>query len=224
MGGVPPGTGTLRNVEGYPIGGFWTKTIASAERDPTTHAVTNILCNNGPPSDGTPVACGQAFAVFVGTPTPKVIGAISNTLTIRNRLTLYALVDFKRGHRLLNANDSNRCGLNVCEARFFPERFSTEYLAAIAQSSITAGVLEPFVQDASFVKLREISAAYQLPQRWLTQTRVSRATLVLAARNLATWTDYNGIDPEVRYQGTTPQDQGLVPALTQFLATLNLRF
>ena len=74
------------------------------------------------------------------------------------------------------------------------------------------------------MKLREVSVSYQLPERWLTRAGVSRATLVVAGRNLATWTAYNGIDPEVRYQGTTPQDQGLVPALTQFVVTLTLGF
>jgi TonB-dependent SusC/RagA subfamily outer membrane receptor len=224
MGGVPPGTGILRNVEGFPIGGFWTKRIASADRDPTTHAITNVLCENGPPSNGTPVPCAQAFAVFAGTPTPKVTGGVANTFTILRRLTLYGFVDFKQGHKLLNANDANRCGLNVCEARFFPERYSTEYLAGITASSITAGVQDQFIQDASFVKLRELSATYRIPEGWLGRTGISSANIVVAGRNLATWSDYAGIDPEVRYQGTTPQDQGLTPALTQFVTSLVIRF
>ena len=52
-GGLPPGTGTFRDAEGYPIGGFWTKSIASADRDPTTHAIPRPLTQrsteNGPP-------------------------------------------------------------------------------------------------------------------------------------------------------------------------------
>jgi hypothetical protein len=225
LGGVPfVGGGILRSVEGYPIQGFWTRRIASADRDPVTHAVSNILCASGSPSDGTPVACAQALPVFVGTQTPKLIGAISNTVTLRRRVTLYALLDFKRGHKLLNANNVNRCDVNVCPPRFFPERYSTAYLASIAQSSRTAGVVAHEIQDASFLKLREVSLMYQLPERWLRGITVSSAALVIAARNLVTWTDYDGIDPEVRYQGTTPQDQGLVPALTQLVVTLNLGF
>ncbi len=168
--------------------------------------------------------CNQALPVFIGTSTPKVIGSIANTFTVGKRVTLYALFDFKRGHKLLNANDANRCAFGVCEALFFPERYSTAYLAAIQPSSITAGVLDPFIQDASFVKLREVSVTFQLPETWLAKAGVSRAAISVAGRNLVTWSSYHGIDPEVRYQGTTPQDQGLVPALTQFVATLNLRF
>ena len=217
-GGLPPGTGLTRDAEGYPIGGFWTKSIASADRDPTTHAITNVLCHT---TNGPPVACAQALPVFVGTPTPKLLGAITNTFTIGSRLTLHGMVDFKRGHKLLNGNDFNRCAANLCEARYFPERFSTEYLAAILPANI-ATVLEPFIQDASFVKLREVSASYRIPERWVARGGVSRATFTLAGRNLATWTDYNGIDPEVRLAAA--QDQGLIPNLTQFVASLHLAF
>jgi len=177
---------------------------------------------NGP--GGAPAPCSQALPVFIGTSTPKVIGSIANTFTVGKRVTLYGLVDFKRGHKILNANDANRCAFGVCEALFLPEKYSTAYLAAIQPSSISTGVLEPFIQDASFVKLREVSLTYHLPDRWLSRTGVTSAAITLAGRNLVTWSPYNGIDPEVQYQGTTPQDQGLVPPLTQFVATLNLRF
>ena len=220
-GGLSPGTGLLRDAEGYPIGGFWTKTIASATRN-ADNTVTNILCNNGPPTNGPPVACASALATFVGTPTPKVLGAVTNTFTIGKRLSLYALVDFKSGHKLYNANDANRCALNLCEARFFPENYSTEYLAAITPANVST-VQEPFIQDASHVKLRELSANYQLPESWLRRARLNRASVTLAGRNLHTWTDYNGADPEVRGPGG-PVDQGLIPALTQFLASFTIGF
>ena len=220
-GGLSPGTGTVRDAEGYPIGGLWTKTIASATRN-ADNTITNILCNNGPPTNGPPVACASALATFVGTPTPKVLGAVTNTFTIAKRLTIYALVDFKSGHKLLNANDANRCALNLCEARFFPEKYSTEYLAAITPANVST-VLEPFIQDASHVKLRELSANYQLPESWVRRARLNRASFTLAGRNLHTWTDYNGADPEVRGPGG-PVDQGMVPALTQFLASLTIGF
>ena len=220
-GGLSPGTGLTRDAEGYPIGGLWTKTIASATRN-ADNTVTNILCNNGPPTNGPPVACASALGTFVGTPTPKVLGAITNSFTIGRRLTLYAMVDFKSGHKILNSNDANRCASNLCEARFFPEKYSTEYLAAIVPANV-ATVLEPFIQDASHVKLRELSANYQLPEAWVQRARLSRASFTVAGRNLRTWTDYNGADPEVRGPGG-PTDQGLIPALTQFVASLNIAF
>jgi TonB-linked SusC/RagA family outer membrane protein len=56
-----------------------------------------------------------------------------------------------------------------------------------------------FVEDASFVKLRELSVGYRLrPQelRWL-PLGVGGVGLSAVGRNLLTWTNYRGFDPEV---------------------------
>lgn len=57
-----------------------------------------------------------------------------------------------------------------------------------------------YLEDASFVKLREITLAYELPATLrdrLLAGRARRLTLELSGRNLKTWTDYTGVDPEV---------------------------
>ncbi len=68
--GQPEGTiaavGTL-NREGYPIGGWFTKRVVSADRNPTTNLATNVMCDNG---EGAPVACASAPFLFMGTTTP----------------------------------------------------------------------------------------------------------------------------------------------------------
>lgn len=58
-----------------------------------------------------------------------------------------------------------------------------------------------FTEDADYVKLRELSVRYtltenQLPSAML-RAGISRATINLVGRNLHTWTDYRGFDPEV---------------------------
>lgn len=58
-----------------------------------------------------------------------------------------------------------------------------------------------FVEDADFVKLREVSIRYTVTEDRLPGTMrqigVTQATLNLIGRNLKTWTDYRGFDPEV---------------------------
>jgi TonB-linked SusC/RagA family outer membrane protein len=57
-----------------------------------------------------------------------------------------------------------------------------------------------FVEDAGFVKLRELSLKYRLPTRWaapLARLGASGASFSLIGRNLLTFTDYKGYDPEV---------------------------
>jgi TonB-linked SusC/RagA family outer membrane protein len=61
-----------------------------------------------------------------------------------------------------------------------------------------SGYDEPCVEDASFVKLREISVSYTFDQPWVARTLgMSSIDVRVAGRNLKTWTDYTGLDPEV---------------------------
>jgi hypothetical protein len=67
-----------------------------------------------------------------------------------------------------------------------------------------------FVEDASFVKLRELSLAYTLGQRWVRRgLGFSSVDLRLAGRNLMTWTDYRGLDPESNLGGAEYLTQGV---------------
>lgn len=51
-------------------------------------------------------------------------------------------------------------------------------------------------QDASFIKLKNISLSYTLPQAWLKKTKISNAKIYTLAQNIFTITNYYGIDPE----------------------------
>jgi TonB-linked SusC/RagA family outer membrane protein len=215
------------NIVGYPIGGLWTKRVVSADRDPTTNGAINVLCDGGPGK--APVACASAPFVYVGNPTPSKTFSLGNTLMLGNSLRLYALIDGRRGNRIWNQNEEIRCdglaGAPLCRANYYPLEYSPTYLADAALSAFVTGNLDAFMQDGSFVKLRELSATYFIPRRLL--PRVANPSITFAARELHTWTSYGGIDPEGAAQsggsnsGATAIDQGVVPPLTRFLVTFN---
>ncbi|HEX5726349.1 MAG TPA: SusC/RagA family TonB-linked outer membrane protein [Longimicrobiaceae bacterium] len=82
-----------------------------------------------------------------------------------------------------------------------------------------------FIEDASFVKLREVAAAYTVPARYVRRYGMSSLTLQLAGRNLHTWTDYNGADPETNLMGTSSirgQDYFNNPQTRQFSLSVSL--
>jgi len=59
---------------------------------------------------------------------------------------------------------------------------------------------KPYVQDGSYLKLRELSASYRLPQGVTSHmfgSRVKGATITLSGRNLIRITNFRGMDPEV---------------------------
>ena len=59
-----------------------------------------------------------------------------------------------------------------------------------------------YIHEADFIKWRELSLTFAVPQRFQTSDLLRGASLTLAGRNLATWTDYPGMDPEIAESGT----------------------
>jgi TonB-linked SusC/RagA family outer membrane protein len=58
------------------------------------------------------------------------------------------------------------------------------------------GPASSFVEDAGYVKLRDISVSYTFDQDWLQRFGFNTLDLTVSGQNLFTWTDYTGIDPE----------------------------
>jgi outer membrane receptor protein involved in Fe transport len=66
------------------------------------------------------------------------------------------------------------------------------------------GPASQFIEDASYVKLRDISISYSFrDQPWLQRIGFGTLDLQVSGRNLKTWTDYTGIDPESNLDGQT---------------------
>jgi TonB-dependent SusC/RagA subfamily outer membrane receptor len=215
-------------VEGYPIASYFIKRVVSAEVG-ADGTLISALCDGGQGS--APVDCATAPLVFAGSPIPKVTGAFTSTVTLFKNFRLYGLVDFKRGHRRLNTDHLIRCDLIVnCEEAVSPAGRDPKLLADIALGADLQTV-NSFIEDASFFKLREISASYTLPDRWAGTFGAQRATITVSGRNLHTWTSYGGLDPESQSSqggGTAERleffDQAVTPTLAQFVTTISLTF
>jgi TonB-linked SusC/RagA family outer membrane protein len=65
------------------------------------------------------------------------------------------------------------------------------------------GVMTPFIEDATFLKLREVSVGWLVPSRLTNAVGlgVRDVRLGISARNLKTWSNYSGLDPEVANLG-----------------------
>jgi TonB-linked SusC/RagA family outer membrane protein len=83
------------------------------------------------------------------------------------------------------------------------------------------------VEDAGYVKLREISATYTWQNaRVRNMTGFTAVEFRVAARNLKTWSDYSGVDPETNLEGSfgigRGQDYFNNPQTRSFILTINL--
>ncbi len=90
------------------------------------------------------------------------------------------------------------------------------------------GVSEPFVQDASWVRLRSVSLGVTLPARWTQRSFVKNVDVSLTGNNLILWTKYDGFDPESTTTNSGSNVEGFAgmtyPAVRSFLFSLNVGF
>ena len=214
---------TPRHQVGYPIASIFHKRIVSAELN-AAGAPINVMCDDG---NGGSVACASAPFVFFGRTIPKVEGAWSNSMTLFRNFRIYGLVDFKRGHWKANGSDRFRCVvLDRCRERWYPHEFDPKRIASIRAG--TDVLPDSYLHEANFARFRELSVAYTLPSSVASLGRFSRATVTLAGRNLHTWTDYPGLDPEASFLGGirggnfSVFEQTTLPPLRQWVFGLNL--
>jgi TonB-linked SusC/RagA family outer membrane protein len=102
-------------------------------------------------------------------------------------------------------------------------------LSAKRNAENAAG-LTAYLESATFVKLREVSLSYTLPQRWFgwASGRIHSARLSLEGRDLFLWSPYTGLDPEVNFIGNTQvargQDVTPYPPARSYFLGLDLGF
>jgi TonB-linked SusC/RagA family outer membrane protein len=107
----------------------------------------------------------------------------------------------------------------------------TATMGGYRRDLLNAGVAAPYVQDGSFVKVREITLSYGVPEglaRRLFGARAGDVRLSLTGRNLFTKTDYWGADPEVNNFGNQPVrgfvDLAPFPPSRSFFFNIDVRF
>jgi len=152
--------------------------------------------------------------VFAGNVLPTFEGSFTTNLTIKRNLRLYGLIDTRQGHKVRNFTDffretqlvrsDNRLDtLKLSRTERLrrygnPAAGQPAFVTETSGASMTVNdVQDDYIQDASFVRLRELSLSYTLPERWARVLRATTASFTIAGQNLAMWTDYEGFDPEV---------------------------
>ncbi len=260
LGGLPPqilqgfnpttGWAQQLYVEGFPLGAIFLKKVVSADIQGTgaDARAVNLMCEGGevvPESSasmplsrggGPAVPCAQAPNIFRGAPVPTREMTGTATLTLFNDLQLFAQLDYQGGNAFV---DGNAAGAHLFfrNTREILERDDPFLLAydALGRDGINqAGLI-----DASFLKLRRLSATYNVPRAWGQRFGADRLAVTLSAQNLWNiWqaTDemfgYRIFEPEMRdTNGTTSDPGGLSayrqeawPPLRRFLATVRVAF
>lgn len=157
----------------------------------------------------------------VGDVQPDFTMGFSNEFTIGG-FRLYGLVDWARGGDVGNLTDEY--------FDFGPGLWADSAASAAREGNALLG-LTPYVETATFVKLRELSLSYALPVSWVSTiggNRLSSLRLALVGRNLFGWFRYTGLDPEVSVFGnqqvTRGQDVTPYPPSRSYFISLEVGF
>ncbi|HYH55576.1 MAG TPA: TonB-dependent receptor, partial [Anseongella sp.] len=83
-----------------------------------------------------------------------------------------------------------------------------------------------YLEDASFIRLRNLKLSYALPSRLISPAGLERASIYVYGTNLLTWSDYSWFDPEVAFGNPLEmgRDTGRYPRKREFGLGLNLNF
>jgi TonB-linked SusC/RagA family outer membrane protein len=146
-------------------------------------------------------AGGSAAVVKIGDGNPDFRVGLSNSVNWKN-WSLYGLLDFQKGGQLYNQTNQRMYqwgrSADVDQAGKPQElKKPVEYYIALYAANDPT---DYFVEDAGYVKLREMSLRYRFGsrfQRVLSRMGASNASIAVIGRNLLTFTDYKGYDPDV---------------------------
>ncbi|QNH63378.1 SusC/RagA family TonB-linked outer membrane protein [Hymenobacter sediminicola] len=148
-------------------------------------------------ADGQPsYAQGTSIAnVVIGNPNPDWTGSFSTNFTYK-KLSLRVLLDAVQGVDVFNADYRTRQGVGLGDLaeKELKGELPRGYIFAVYNTQ------EFRVDDGSFVKLRETALSYTLPtfSKFISNLNVS-----LIGRNLYSWDDYKGFDPETSAGGSS---------------------
>lgn len=171
----------------------------------------------------------------IGNPQPDVIFGLTNSFQIGN-FDMSFFMDAQFGQEIANVASWNLLGYSggqqlesVLFNQWTPENQSEIYPKVTTQSGTSA---VPFsdrhVEDASFVRLQNVTIGYRFPRDLLSKLKISDLRIYAAGSNLLTITDYTGYNPDVNLGGnnnlTIGHDNSAYPVTRLYRLGVNLKF
>ena len=217
----------------YPINvfyGYVTDGIFQNQSEVNTHAVQpgaepgdirfRDLNNDGVIND--------SDRTVIGNPNPSWLFSMNNSLSYKG-FELSVFLQGIAGNKIYNANNIDKTGMAAAYnqttdvlKRWQGEGTSNSMPRAVfGDPNQNTRVSDRFVENGSYLRLKNITLSYTFPKQWLQKAQIENARLSLSCENVATITGYSGFDPEVGINGI---DQNRYPISRTFSLGLNFNF
>jgi TonB-linked SusC/RagA family outer membrane protein len=146
---------------------------------------------------------------------PTYFGGFQNSFAYKG-LELIVFFSFQGGNYIYDGNRVQVSGVSNFRADldgrvWTPENPNSElprpsYLNRTRENEPIArpGSTSLYLQDGSFIRLRNVQLSYDLPQSLLSKAKIKNGRVYVNATNLLTFTNYDGFDPEIaRFDGNS---------------------
>ncbi|MDQ3516507.1 MAG: SusC/RagA family TonB-linked outer membrane protein [Gemmatimonadota bacterium] len=218
-------------IVGQPIGIFYGGTYArTAEGQIAYRPVTVGGQSLNLPYRETVVLNGRTVNAsrIIGDPNPDFVATLGNEFDIGERVQFSVLLDGRFGNDVANFTRRITELFGVAKVTEREITGDTVFRTFSLNPAGRSLIYEEYIEDGSYVKLREIAVQLKLGPALVRRLGAQDAMLRIAGRNLVTWTDYTGLDPEVNlFSASTVQrgvDFATTPLPRQFSIGLSLNF
>ncbi|WP_316812382.1 SusC/RagA family TonB-linked outer membrane protein [Pedobacter heparinus] len=219
----PGGFGQVAAVDGYALGAFYATYFArnadgSLLLNPAGFPQTEKI---GRDANGQPL--GSNRLKVIGDPNPDWTGSFTNEFFIGKSFSLRMQWDASYGNDVFNF--TRRVGERDIYGGLAGYEAELKGEVPKGTSAATYSIFEKFIEDGSYLKLRELSASYDLKLKLLNDKPLR---ITVSGRNLLSIDNYSGWDPETNAAGQSTGVRGFdfteVPIPRTFALGLNYTF
>ncbi len=198
--------------------------VQTAGTDPTTSTAPGDFKFKDLNADG---IINNEDRTNIGNSIPTFTYGLTNTITYKNiELTLF--IQGSQGNKVLNftrwyteGGVSNGNYSNKVLGRWVgPGTSNTQPRVTLEDPNRNNRFSDRFVENASYLRIKNMRIAYSIPARWSNLMNLKRAQFYVSSQNLMTITNYSGLDPEVG----GGNDIGFYPQARTFIAGVTIDF
>lgn len=143
---------------------------------------------------------------FISRSLPKHFGGLGNTFSYKN-FECNIFFEWSYGGELVNLGSrliQGPSGVWNLSKEFWdkhwtPENPTNEYPDVVSNNATASMMSDYYVEDASYLRLRNVSLSYNFPQKTVNKIGLKNLTVYATANNLHVWTKYSSFDPDVSY-------------------------
>jgi TonB-linked SusC/RagA family outer membrane protein len=245
-GRVETGIYATRTEKGHPIGSFYllemdgifqneTEILLSATQGANIHPgdVRFVDQNNDSHID-------NLDRVYLGSAIPKLFAGVNLAFNYKN-FDVGMFFQGSFGNKIYSQINQDIEGFYrgfTVTQRYFDERWrgegtsNTQPRPAWTAKSNNARPSSRFLEDGSYLRLKNLQVGYTLPKQTLANVNLEQIRIYVSASNLLTFTKYSGLDPEMTVSDNSKTegdiangiDWGTYPSAQTIMLGLNINF